>query len=350
MNKIGIVGQIALSFILPGVGTMLGQTLSGLGTFGAGLAQGTNVLAKAAGTIIKGAADAASWVGRTFRTVSSAVSNHVGEFAKTAASKLGFNVKNAATNFFGADGAFAKAAQATGETWRSGFGSLEAISKSTTNVVTSMANANAVPTQSNIKAEDLFGSRAAPAVGEGTGIVGEIFAKQPTSLFTPEQKLASLTLDPELGMSTIKDMVTSGDVTAGWKPTFSSEITDAGLANLPQKQKSLLGRIGDEFVAAKDRAVSNIQDKITDFQEKPLETSWNMIRSGLAPEESAVETGGYPGMVADVLPMHSQGQFVASPLYTMQNQYGNAAYLMDNMATYSPTNVWHQTMRNLVSS
>lgn len=336
MNKIGIVGQIALSFILPGVGTMLGQTLSGLGTFGAGLAQGTNVLAKAAGTIIKGAADAASWVGRTFRTVSSAVTNHVGEFAKTAASKLGFNVKNAATNFFGADGAFAKAAQATGETWRSAYGSLEAISKSTTNVVTSMANANAVPTQSTIKAEDLFGSRAASA--------------QPTSLFTPEQKWQSLTLDPELGMSTIKDMVTSGDVTAGWKPTFSSEITDAGLANLPQKQKSLLGRIGDEFVAAKDRGISNIQDKITDFQERPLETSWDMIRSGLAPEESAVETGGYPGMVADVLPMHHQGQFVASPLYTMQNQYGNAAYLMDNMATYSPTNVWHQTMRNLVSS
>ena len=201
-----------------------------------------------------------------------------------------------------------------------------------------MANANTIPT-----------SRAAPAVGEGTGITGEIFAKQP-SLLSNQQKWASLGLDPELGVATIKDMVTSGDIAGGWKPTFSSEITDAGLANLPQKQKSLLGRIGDEFVAAKDRAVSNIQDKITDFQEKPLETSWNMIRSGLAPEESAVETGGYPGMVADVLPMHSQGQFVASPLYTMQNQYGNAAYLMDNMATYSPTNVWHQTMRNLVSS
>lgn len=347
MNKIGIVGQIAMAFILPGVGAMLGQTLSGLGTFGAGLAQGTNVLAKAAGTIIKGAADAASWVGRTFKTVSSAVSNHVGEFAKTAASKLGFNVNNAATNFFGADGAFAKASQATGETWRSGFGSLDAISKSTTNVVNTMANANAVPTKSTIKAEDLFGPpKAAPAVGQGTGITGEIFAKQP-SLLTNQQKLASMGLDPELGTATIRDMVTSGDAASGFKPSFGSEITDAGLANLPQEKQSLLGRIGDTFVAAKDRAVGNVQDKITEFQEKPLETAWNYVKTNIGADEETTAAGGYPGMVADVLPMYSQAQFGASQLYTMPNQYGNAAYLMDNNPVYEPTQAWLRTMRSL---
>ena len=349
MDKIGIVGQIAMAFILPGVGAMLGKTLAGLGTFGAGLAQSTNILARAAGAIIKGAANAASWVGRTFKTVSSAVSNHVGEFAKTAASKLGFNVKSAATNFFGVDGAFAKASQATGETWRSGFGSLDAISKSTTNVVNSMASANAPPAKPTWKAEDIYGpAKKAPAVGKGTGISGEIFAKQPSSLFTPEQKIASMGLDPELGMAQIEDIVTSGNLKSNiTKANYNFEMGDN--LSLPKKQQSLLGRVGDVLGDAKDRAVTSIQDKITNFQEKPIETTWDFVKSNLLPEEQGTgEVGGYPGMVADVLPMHSQAEFLSSQLYTMPNQYGNAAYLMDNSAAiYNPSQTWAQTMRNL---
>ena len=342
MGKIGIVGQIAMSFMLPGIGAMLGNTLGSLGTFGAGLANSTNVLAKAAGTIIKGAADAASWAGRTFKTVSSAVSNHVGEFAKTAASKLGFNIDSAATNFFGADGAFAKANQATGETWRSGFGSLDAISKSTKNVVTTMADANAVVSKTPIKAEDLYGApKAPPAVGGD--IAGEIFAKQP-SLLTNQQKLASIGLDPELGTATIKDMVTSGDATSGFKPSFGSEITDAGLANLPQEKQSLLGRIGDTFVAAKDRATTNIQDKITDFVENPIENSWNFVKNQIQGQEGADETQ-YIGVVPDILPQVSPNELISSPLLNM-GQYGNVAYLMDNYL-YQPQGTWVNKMKGL---
>jgi hypothetical protein len=337
MGKIGIVGQIAMSFMLPGIGTMLGNTLGSLGSFGAGLANSTNMLAKTAGTIIKGAADAASWAGRTFKTVSSAVSNHVGEFAKTAASKLGFNVENAATNFFGADGAFAKANKLTGETFRSGFGSLDAITKSTNNIVNTMSS------QNTIKAEDLgLRPKTAPPVGEGTNITGEIFAKPPSSLLTDQQKLASNFLDPELGTAQIKDLVTSGDYAASFKPTFGTEITSQGLANLPVEQQSLLGKIGDTFVGAKDAVVSRVQDKVSEFSADPLGTAWSAVKSTIQPQD---EEGYYPGEVAAVLPQVSPNELVASPLLSMP-QYGNVAYLMDNYI-YQPQSTWVNKIRGL---
>lgn len=337
MGKIGIVGQIAMSFMLPGIGTMLGNTLGSLGSFGAGLANSTNMLAKTAGTIIKGAADAASWAGRTFKTVSSAVSNHVGEFAKTAASKLGFNVENAATNFFGADGAFATANKATGETFRSGFGSLDAITKSTNDIVGTMSS------QNTIKAEDLgLRPKTAPAVGRGTNIVGETFAKPPSSLLTDQQKFASNFLDPELGTAQMKDLVTSGDFSAAFKPSFGTEITSQGLANLPVEQQSLLGKIGDTFVGAKDAVVSKVQDKVTEFAADPLGTAWGAVKSSIEPQD---EEGYYPGEVAAVLPQVSPNELVASPLLSMP-QYGNVAYLMDNYI-YQPQSTWVNKIRGL---
>jgi len=125
VNKLGIVGQIGLALILPGVGSMLGSAIGGLGTLGATLGASSNALLSVAGKIITGAAKFATGVGRAFQTVTSGVKNFIGEFGKTAASKLGFNVEGAAGIFFGTEGAFETALQSTKDTWGSstwGFG------------------------------------------------------------------------------------------------------------------------------------------------------------------------------------------------------------------------------------
>lgn len=133
MDKIGIVGQIAMSFILPGVG---GALLKGLGnTLGrvaawAGTAGG-NALIQGAKAVIGTATKFVTQTARAFNTVTSGVKNFLGETIKTAVNKIpGISVEGAADSFFigkdgffGADTAFGRAAGATAETWNTTIGS-----------------------------------------------------------------------------------------------------------------------------------------------------------------------------------------------------------------------------------
>ena len=126
MDKIGIVGQIAMAFILPGVGSALASTIGNVGTWAAAAIANpaTNAIVKGAAHVINGAAKFAAGAGRVFKTATSAVKNFVGESAKTLLNKVpGIKMEGAATNLFGKGGAFDIAAQKTGETWNSAIGS-----------------------------------------------------------------------------------------------------------------------------------------------------------------------------------------------------------------------------------
>ena len=112
MDKVGIVGQIAMAFILPGIGAAFSQTLGSIGAW-AGTA-GSNALMQGAKAVVGAATKFVSAGARVFSTVTDGIKNFVGEVGKTALNKVpGINVEGAATNFFGADGAFGKAAGAT---------------------------------------------------------------------------------------------------------------------------------------------------------------------------------------------------------------------------------------------
>jgi len=88
MGKIGIVGQLAMSFILPGIG---GALMKGLG---AGFTKLTGVLAQggkiaqAAGKVLEAGASFAKAGTSAFKTVTEGISNFVGEFSKTALKKV----------------------------------------------------------------------------------------------------------------------------------------------------------------------------------------------------------------------------------------------------------------------
>tara|TARA_R100001369_G_scaffold37175_1_gene62602 strand:- start:7556 stop:8692 length:1137 start_codon:yes stop_codon:yes gene_type:complete len=122
MNKIGIVGQIALMF-LP-LGPLLNGLLKGVGGMAAkvlttyGGAIGKAVVSGAKFVITKGA-EFAGAIKNTFKTVTDGVATFASEFTKTSLNKMGFNP----TKFgFKADGSFNQwvnsgKGQSFGEAW-----------------------------------------------------------------------------------------------------------------------------------------------------------------------------------------------------------------------------------------
>ena len=116
MDKIGIVGQIALMF-LP-VGPMLSAFMKGFGQVAQTIVGvGTNMggflgsVVKGAGVVLKNAQKFAGAVGNTFRTVTDGIKTFIGEFGKTALNKIPgnpFKITDASQNFFGQGGAWSK--------------------------------------------------------------------------------------------------------------------------------------------------------------------------------------------------------------------------------------------------
>jgi hypothetical protein len=86
MGKIGIVGQIALGLLLPGVGSMLSGML---GSVGGALAGSSNILLRGAGQFIEKAISLGTQVGNAFSTVTEGITKVVGETVGTFANELG---------------------------------------------------------------------------------------------------------------------------------------------------------------------------------------------------------------------------------------------------------------------
>jgi len=114
MDKIGIVGQIGMMFILPHMAGALFKGLGGLtsavGTGITGAAgQGTGILsqlARGAGHVINGAGRFATNIGAKFTSIG----NGIREFGKTAVNQfVPGTFEGASSNFFGADSAWSKA-------------------------------------------------------------------------------------------------------------------------------------------------------------------------------------------------------------------------------------------------
>lgn len=94
MGKIGIIGQIGLALILPGVGQMLSGMLVGTGSTVGGLAgalQGMGAVGQAASSFIQGAVKVASNTSKFFSSVSDGVTQVVGDTIGAAAQSIGIN-------------------------------------------------------------------------------------------------------------------------------------------------------------------------------------------------------------------------------------------------------------------
>ncbi len=135
MGKIGILGQVAMMFILPGIGNALASGLgSALGlqgvtgmsslvgaagtatSAGTGLLGSSSALLQGAGKVLQFAGKVASMPGKIFSSVTQGVTSTLTEFSKTALSKIAPNstfAQGAAENFFfGADSAASRVGKA----------------------------------------------------------------------------------------------------------------------------------------------------------------------------------------------------------------------------------------------
>lgn len=91
MGKIGIIGQIGLALVLPGVGQVLSGMLVGTGSTVGGLAgalQGMGAVGQAASSFIQGAVKVASNTSKFFSTVTKGVTNVIGETIGAVANKI----------------------------------------------------------------------------------------------------------------------------------------------------------------------------------------------------------------------------------------------------------------------
>jgi len=102
MNKIGIVGQLAMSFILPGIGNAL---MAGFGSATAALAGGAlGSIGKAAGWVLGKAGTFAKTIATGFKTVTGAVTDFIGTTAKYVGGKLGIGTSQTFGQAFGSEG------------------------------------------------------------------------------------------------------------------------------------------------------------------------------------------------------------------------------------------------------
>jgi len=109
MGKIGILGQVAMFFIMPYVGAALGGAFTG-----AAGALATNTVGGALGAVGQAAGKVMQFVGNTvgkagtvFNNITQGVTDTLGNFAKTASNKMFGTTFEASANFFGAgDSAF----------------------------------------------------------------------------------------------------------------------------------------------------------------------------------------------------------------------------------------------------
>lgn len=85
MDKIGIVGQIALMFILPGIGTWLSTTVQAWATTLGGM----GAFAQGVGTVLQGALNFAQTAGNVYKTVTGAITDFIGTAGKYIGGKLG---------------------------------------------------------------------------------------------------------------------------------------------------------------------------------------------------------------------------------------------------------------------
>lgn len=117
MGKIGILGQIAMMFIMPGIGGALMKGLGGIGQSVMGAMAGSgSAFLQGAAKVMQGAANFVGKASNVFRNVTEGVTNFVGEFSKTAANKLSSSLgfqkvpfADASSTFFsGGDSAWAK--------------------------------------------------------------------------------------------------------------------------------------------------------------------------------------------------------------------------------------------------
>ena len=264
MNKAGILGQVAMMFILPGIGQALSSAFTGLiGTAATATTAGTGLLgggalSQAAGKVLQFAGKVASAPGKIFSSITKGVTSTLTEFSKTALSKMGFEgklVEGAAESyFFGAD----SAASRVGTAIKSPFTEkalLDAATQTADEAVTSTIDASDVVETVTEKAatpdplnplpsidQSLMSPSPTPPDMDALAQQKENYVEKTvrdittTAQETVESKMESLS-DPmkvaETGFKMYRDRQTEEQMAAEQAAMFGGDVIDVGIYQDP---------------------------------------------------------------------------------------------------------------------
>ena len=238
MNKIGIVGQIAMMFIpIPGLGALMSSMGSALGGAATALGASGNIIAQGAGKLLSGALKVGTKIGQGFKTITEGVKTFVGNTGKYLANKIpGVNIAGAPKSFFGpgSESVLGRTSASISKNMDTLFGRMPA-PKATMNVVP-----DATPVS-----PDQINAPAQPGVlNEATGKVD--FGKQEFLQTPGAVDMPTSSVSPEL----------QGNIGEGLGDTYSRGVAPpefdltAGQGVTAAPKQSILGRVGDAIKGA----------------------------------------------------------------------------------------------------
>ena len=273
MNKIGIVGQLGMAFILPGIGGMLANGFSAtIGTAFKGvtgfLAKGGK-LAQTAGKILQSGAKFAKAGTSAFKTVTDGVSSFLGEFTKTALKKIpGMEnmfpkLANASDSFF-VDSSTGKSAWSTVQTGIDK--NINAITEAFNGGIEEFGNAKKIFTAKQQNVVD----KATSLVGDGT-IPGS--TAKTSSLLDPKgmeggidnisKSFESFKPSGEVDFSNLGDVSGGIDNIQGTIDSYSSAVKSP----IEFQTKAVEKTFGEKLASLPGDALDAVKDKYTDFKD-----------------------------------------------------------------------------------
>lgn len=331
MNKIGIVGQIAMSFVLPGIGAALSKTAGAAfkGITGV-LAKGGNI-AKAAGKMIEASGNFAKMGHSAFKTVTDGVSSFVTEMGGAALA----NIPGAKTMF----------PKLTNKSFKAAWNNVEAkFVENTGKIMTNFDNliGNNVVNPTAVEAAALSKAQAVTGEGLTPSATAEVKAFDKEAFEITDAPAA---IDTSSSFETPKSF---GMETPEFKVEGPVLDKSAIQIDAPKVQKSLLDKASD-FV--KD-TVSNVVDEVKaapskipeyagEFAEDKLKTE---VMEEFVGEPEPIETlsSGYVMPYQDVTVGQYESQAINDRAYQMALDPVN--YGMQNPFGYPAQDFYKQQM------
>jgi hypothetical protein len=246
MNKIGIVGQIAMMFIpIPGLGALMSSMGGALQTAAGTLGASSSIIAQGAGKLLSGALKVGTKIGQGFKTITEGVKTFVGNTGKYLANKIpGVNIAGAPTSFFGpgSESVLGKTSASISKNMDTLFGKIPA----------PKATMNVVPDATPVGPDQINAPAQSGVLDEATGKVD--FGKQeflqtpgavdmPTSSVSPELQGLDIPTETSYQFDSTTGQRVPGSTKFGTTDTFAP----AGPVDAP---RSILGRVGDAIKGA----------------------------------------------------------------------------------------------------
>ena len=254
VNKLGIVGQIAMMFIpIPGLSTLF----SGLGKMGSealGWLTGKGAIGSAAASVIGSAAKFAGAVAKPFVNITKGVTGFVKNLTKFTLNKIpGINIASAPTSIFGEGGAWSQASEAITTSFKDFKGDIaSAASMDISDILPKSTKGLIDPVKATF-----------PNSAPDKGLIDPVKATFPNSApeaVVPDSKLPDVSqpvLDVQPSASVSDGVV--GETVSTETKSFLGNMKDKMLAPYKEFAGDPLGTIGEktsDFVAQKINPVS----------------------------------------------------------------------------------------------